>query len=267
MSESQGSSLLSVSVLQEHIGRIEISNPGSRNALSGALLMALDHQLASFAAQRIRVVILGCEPVQGVWSAGHDITEVLAERDPVAHGKPLDRLLRRLRAYPGVVIAKVSGSVWGAAVDLVMSCDLVVADESASFTMTPSNLGVPYTTSGLMRFMHNLPIHVLKEMFFCAQQLDAERAVHFGVINRLTDSRQLNDVTQSMAVQIAAKAPLAVQAVKEQLRILEDLQPMPVEAMERIAELRRQACESSDLREGVEAFLARRTPVFTGCDT
>ncbi|MNP07083.1 Methylmalonyl-CoA decarboxylase [compost metagenome] len=264
MSQNDVSPLLSVSVLQGRIGTIAMSNPGCRNALSCELLTALDQQLVSFAEQRIAVVILGCDPLQGVWSAGHDITEVLAERDPVAHGKPLDRLLRRVRAYPGVVTAKVSGSVWGAAVDLVMSCDLVVADRSASFTMTPSNLGVPYTTSGLLRFMHNLPIHVLKEMFFCASPLDADRALQFGVINRLTSPEQLDDVALAMAVQIAAKAPLAVQAVKEQLRILEDLQPMPVEAMERIAELRRQACESSDLREGVEAFLERRPPVFTG---
>ena len=57
-----------------------------------------------------------------------------------------------------------------------------------------------------------------------------------------------------MARGIASKAPLAIQAVKEQLRILEDLQPMPVQAMEQIAELRRQACESADFSEGLAAF-------------
>ena len=69
-------------------------------------------------------------------------------------------------------------------------------------------------------------------------------------------------MTREVARNIALKAPLAVRAVKEQLHILEDLQPMPVHAMERIAELRRQACESADFTEGLEAFLTRRPAKF-----
>jgi len=158
----------------------------------------------------------------------------------------------------------ISGSGWAGAVDLAMSCDMVVADHSASFAMTPANIGLPYTTSGLLRFFNNLPIHVLKEMFFCAQKLDAERAERFGVINRLVATDALEATALEIARGIAAKAPLAIQAVKEQLRILEDLQPMPVQAMEQIAELRRQACESADFGEGLAAFAERRPPVFEG---
>jgi methylmalonyl-CoA decarboxylase len=163
-----------------------------------------------------------------------------------------------------VVIALVSGSVWGGAVDLVMSCDMVVADRSASFAMTPVNIGLPYTTSGLLRFFNNLPIHVLKEMFFTAQKLDAQRAERFGLVNRLVDSDVLEATALELAHGIASKAPLAVAAVKEQLRILEDLQPMPVQAMEQIAELRRQACESADFGEGLAAFAERRPAMFSG---
>jgi len=158
----------------------------------------------------------------------------------------------------------VSGSVWGGAVDLVMSCDMVVADRSASFAMTPVNIGLPYTTSGLLRFFNNLPIHVLKEMFFTAQKLDAVRAERFGLVNRLVDTDVLEATALELAHGIACKAPLAVAAVKEQLRILEDLQPIPVQAMEQIAELRRQACESADFGEGLAAFAERRPAAFNG---
>ena len=251
-------------IVDERIGQIVFSNPARRHALSTELLHALDDQLIQLAMQRIPVLILGSGVGQEVWSSGHDLSELAEDHDPIAYGKPLERVLRRIRAYPGVVIAMVSGSVWGGAVDLAMSCDLVVADRSARFSMTPANIGLPYTTSGLLRFFNNLPIHVLKEMFFCAQKLDAQRAERFGVINQLVTTETLEATALEMAQGIAAKAPLAIQAVKEQLRILEDLQPMPVQAMEQIAELRRQACESADFGEGLAAFAERRPPAFEG---
>lgn len=258
------SATVTVNIVDERIARVMFSNATHRNALSAQLLASLDESLAALVSRRVPVVILGSEVGQPVWSAGHDIRELQHDRDPIAYGKPLEQVLRRIRAYPGVVIALISGSVWGGAVDLAMSCDLVVADHSASFAMTPANIGLPYTTSGLLRFFNNLPIHVLKEMFFTAQKLDAERAERFGLVNRLVDSDALEATALDMAQGIAAKAPLAIAAVKEQLRILEDLQPMPVQAMEQIAELRRQACESNDFGEGLAAFAERRPAVFSG---
>lgn len=249
---------------EQGIGYIVFSNPARRHALSADLLEALEQRLAELAEQRVPVLLLGSGIGNEVWSAGHDLGELAHDRDPVAYGKPLERVLRAIRAYPGVVIAMVSGSVWGGAVDLAMSCDLVVADRSARFSMTPANIGLPYTTSGLLRFFHNLPIHVLKEMFFCALPLTAERAVQFGVVNRLAESSGLEAEALEMARGIAAKAPLAVRAVKEQLRIMEDMQPLPVQAMEQIAELRRQACASADFSEGLAAFSGRRQPQFRG---
>lgn len=247
-----------------HTGWLTFRDAPRRHALSTALLQQMDAQLLQFATQQVPVVVLGSGIGEKVWSAGHDITELVDEHDPLASGRPLEQVLRRVRHYPGVVIAMVSGSVWGGAVDLVMSCDLVIADHSASFTMTPANIGLPYSTSGLLRFFNNLPIHLLKEMFFCATPLTAEQACQCGVLNRLVTSQMLRTTAQEMAAIIVAKAPLAVQAVKEQLRILEDMHPVPVDAMERIAALRRAACESADMAEGVAAFMARRPPRFLG---
>ena len=254
--------LVTESIVEERIGQLLFANPARRHALSSELLNALSDGMTRFAARGLPVVVLTSGVGQQVWSAGFDISEMAHDRDPLAHGKPLEQFLHHVRSYPGVVIAMVSGSAWGGAVDLVMSCDLVLADRSASFAITPVNIGLPYTTSGLLRFMNNVPIHVLKEMFLCAKPLDAERAAHFGVVNQLVDIGDLEATTHAVARNIATKAPMAIQAIKEQLRILEDFQPMPVHAMERIAELRRRACEGDDFTKGLEAFLSRRQPEF-----
>lgn len=148
---------------------------------------------------------------------------------------------------------------------MVMSCDMVLADRSAQFAITPANLGLAYSTSGLLRFFNNLPIHILKEMFFCARPIDASLAERFGVVNRvLDDPASLLSAAAEIAFAITKKAPLAIRSIKEQLRVLEDMQPIPVDAMERIAELRRVACESDDMKEGIEAFLQRRPAQFRG---
>ena len=254
--------VVKTSIVDERIGRLSFANPSRRHALSTDVLNGLIDGLAGFAVRGLPVVILTSGTGQDVWSAGFDISEMALDRDPLAYGKPLERFLHHVRSYPGVVVAMVSGSAWGGAVDLVMSCDLVIADHTATFAITPVNIGLPYTTSGLLRFFNNLPIHMLKEMFFCAKPLSADRAAHFGVINRLVDTKDLEATTFEVARDISLKAPMAVQAIKEQLRILEDLQPISVAAMERIAESRRKACESEDFKEGVKAFLARRRPEF-----
>ena len=254
--------LVTGSVLPGGIGHVVFANPRRRNALGSALLSAMSKELNAFAEAGLSVVVLTSGIGQAVWSAGFDIGEMASDRDPIASGKPLERLLQQIRSYPGAVIAMVSGSVWGGAVDMVMSCDLVIADRTALFTMTPASIGLPYSMSGLIRFINNVPIHILKEMFLGATPLDAERAERFGVINHLVTSDLLEARTTEVARNIARKAPMAVRAVKEQLRILEDLQPLPVQAMERVAELRRQACEGEDFSEGLAAFLTRRQPVF-----
>jgi methylmalonyl-CoA decarboxylase len=251
-------------IVEGKVGQLVFANPKRRHALSIELLHALTEALGKFAALGLPVVILTSGVGQEVWSAGFDIGEMVHDRDPLAHGKPLEKFLNTVRSYPGVVIAMVSGSVWGGAVDLAMSCDLVMADHSAKFAITPANIGLPYSTSGLLRFMNNVPIHILKEMFFCAKPLDAERAAHFGVINKLVDRASLQAATLEIALDLTRKAPKAVRAVKEQLRILEDLQPISVPAMERIAALRLSACESDDFTEGLDAFLTRRQPEFLG---
>ena len=158
----------------------------------------------------------------------------------------------------------VQGSVWGGAFDLVLSCDLIVADETATFAITPANLGLPYNTAGLLHFLGRLPINLIKEMFFTAAPLDALRARQWLVVNHLVGSADLEEFTFGLAVTMASKSPMAIAVIKEQLRVLTDYQPIAAHVYERVQGLRREAYDSRDYLEGLKAFAEKRKPVWPG---
>ena len=248
-----------------NIGIITLKNPAKRNALSHDMMHALTEAFAHFAEAKIRVVVLRAEPGAKVWSAGHDIGELpLGGMDPLRYADPMEETLRAIRMFPGPVIAMVQGAVWGGAFDLALSCDMVFADETATFAITPVNLGLPYNTTGLLHFMGRLRLNLVKELFFTAAPVKADVALEWGIVNHLVPSSELEAYTMERARQMAEKAPLAMAVIKEQLRVLSDYQPIPAQVFERIQDMRRKVYESADYREGIAAFKEKRQPVFKG---
>ena len=248
-----------------HLGVITLADLRRRNVISARMVNGVVAALRSLQAQEARAVVLRAATGMDVWSAGQAIDELpRGERDPLGYNEPLGQLLRAIRTFPAPVIAMVHGSVWGGAFDLVLSCDLVIADETATFAITAANLGLPYNTAGLLHCLWRLPINLIKEMFFTAAPLDAQRARGWLVVNHLVGSAELEGFTFGLAATMAAKSPIAIAVIKEQLRVLTDYQPVAAHVYERVQGLRREAYESSDYLEGLRAFAEKRPPVFRG---
>ena len=249
--------------LADHIATIGFDHDAKRNALGAGLiaetLAALDH----FRAERARVLVLRSLHNGKVWSAGHDIGELpQAGIDPLPYGDPLEQLLRGVKSFPAPVIAMVHGSVWGGACDLIMACDLVIADESCSFVVTPAKLGVPYNVAGLLNFMSRLPLNVVKEMFFTAEPIAAERAERTGIVNVIVPETDLEARTYAMAATIASRSPASIAASKEAIRVLSEAAAISPSTYEYIHSLRRDVYRGPDYKEGISAFQEKRPAKF-----
>jgi methylmalonyl-CoA decarboxylase len=247
------------------VGIITLADRHKHNAIGAGLATGVIAALKSLRAQQVRAIVIRAAAGMHVWSAGHDIDELPpGGRDPLGYNDPLEGLIRAVRTFPAPVIAMVHGTVWGGAVDLVLSCDLAIADETASFAITPANLGLPYNITGLLHFQGRLPINVIKEMFFTAAPTDARKAKEWLLINHLVPWDRLESFTLELAATMATKSPLAIAVIKEQLRVLSDYQPVAAQVYERVQGLRREAYDSSDYLEGLNAFAEKRQPIFRG---
>lgn len=247
----------------EQIGIIAFDHYEKRNALGADLIDQVLSALGEMKEDGTRVVILRSALSERVWSAGHDVDELpQANIDPLPYSDPLEQLLRGVRDFPAPVIAMVHGSVWGGACDLVMNCDLVIADHSSSFAITPAKLGLPYNASGLASFMSRLPLCIVKEMFFTAEPLSAERAERSGLINLLVSEEELEEKTYAMARTIASRSAASVAVAKASLNALSQAVPLTPRQFEHLQGLRRSVYFGPDYREGIQAFLEKRAPVF-----
>ena len=248
---------------QDGIGTIILNNPERRNCLSEAMLTGIERSVQDLVEQGARAVIIRAPKGSKVWSAGFDIRELPDPGiDPLGYNDDLAVALRAVQMCPVPVVAMIEGSVWGGACDLAVTCDLAIGTPAATFAITPVKLGVPYTTTGLMRFIGVMPMHIAKEMFFTAQPISAERARELGILNHLVPAEDLERFTLDLVARIIENSPLALRVLKEQLRVLGNSFPMSPETQERIQGLRRMVYQSEDYREGKRAFLEKRKPRF-----
>jgi methylmalonyl-CoA decarboxylase len=250
--------------MTETIGTITLNNPAKRNALSHDLVEEVIAALGDFQKRLARVVVIRAGAEAKVWSAGHDVKELPQGEDPLSYSDALERLLRAVSTFPAPVIAMVHGSVWGGATDLVLTCDLVIGDETSTFAITPANLGLAYNTVGLLNFLRRLPLNFVKEMFFTAAPVNAEVASKWGILNHLVPAGGLEQFTYDLAALMSTKAPLVLSSVKEQLCLLARAAPFTPDTFERIQELRQRVYQSADYAEGLRAFHEKRKPHFTG---
>ena len=257
-------SLVTIELI-DAVGTITLNDSRHYNALSAQLVEDIIEGIKQVNRHDTRAIVIRAPRGAKVWSAGHDVNELPTDaQDPLTYNDPLRRVIRYIQKCPRPVIAMIEGSVWGGACELAMSCDILVASEHSTFAITPAKLGVAYNLSGVLNFMKNISLPVMKELLFTAQPIMAQRAREIGMINHAVPTEELEKFTANMVNIIRLNAPLAISAIKEEMRVLSEASPLNPEAFEKIQAGRRTVYSSKDYAEGIKAFLEKRKPVFTG---
>lgn len=249
-----------------HVVTATMAAPERRNVLSVEVMDEIVAALDAAERAAVRAFVIRAEAGAKTWSSGHDIADLpRSEVDPAAYMNPIEAFLARIRSVPFPVIAAVEGGAWGGACDLAFTCDLLVATRSATFAVSPAKLGIPYNRAGVAHFVSALPLNVAREMFFTAEPVSAERLAAVGVVNRLVDDTDgLAVAVQELVDVIAARAPLAIRAIKAEI-VAQTEVPHLDDATTHALEMNRvTAWRSADYQEGLRAFDERRSPDFNG---
>ncbi len=164
------------------------------------------------------------------------------------------------------VIAALNGAAVGGGFELALACDLIVAAEHVTVALPEAKLGILASGGGIVRLARQIPRRVAMEMLLTGRRMAAEEALRWGLFNEVVPKEDLMPRARALAEEIAAAAPLAVEATIEMLRLSEDMSIEDYFAAQRGGELPtyERLLSSEDAQEGPRAFAEKRAPVWKG---
>lgn len=244
---------------------LQLNRPRRKNALDRDLVIRLGSALeAATARPETRVVVL--RGSEGSFCSGADLASMKPEAlSDGTLGERVDEFHHVIRGVVDAtqpVIACIDGPAVGFGADLALACDLRVLSSRAFLQDSFVHIGLMPDGGGTFWFPELVGIGRALEFLLLGTRLDAERCLTLGLANRVVAAERLEDETRALAEQLAASAPLAVASIKRAVRSAgRDLLEA---ALSREKEGQITLLGSDDLREGVEAFFAKRAPRFLG---
>ena len=246
------------------IAIVRLNRPEKFNSLTREMIADLSDLFKQFATQSdLRAVILTGTGARA-FCAGTDISELdgLDEDEALQVSKRGQALCNLIEKCPLPVIAAINGLAVGGGCELALACHIRVAVTAARFSLPETKLGIIPGYGGTQRLSREIGQARALAIMLAGRDLSADEALKIGLINKVTDADSLLAEAESLANDIAKLAPLAIRACLE--AVTRGLELPLEEGLALEARLFASLFETADVREGTNAFLEKRTPVFRG---
>lgn len=248
---------------------VTLNRPEARNSLSCAMLEALQGAFDELSGDgEVAAIVLAAKGP--AFCAGHDLKELTVRRGDADGGRAFynetmqscARVMQSIVACPKPVIAAVHATATAAGCQLVATCDLAVAADTAKFCTPGVNIGL-FCSTPMVALSRNVPRKRAMEMLLLGEMLPADEAAEYGLVNRVVPPEKVIEEALSMARQIAAKSPATV-AVGKAAFYAQIEKPL-AEAYSYAADVMVENMMYRDAEEGIGAFLEKRKPEWKGC--
>jgi crotonobetainyl-CoA hydratase len=252
-------------LLREDVGHVRVltlHRPSSLNALDLSLATALASafRLADDDSDVRAIVLTGSG--SRAFCAGGDIAQMSSGRLSPDDGSA-DLVTAMLRERPATpLIAAVNGVALGGGLELVLTCDLAVAAEHATFAIPEASRGVLASGGGLVRLPHVIGPRRALEMAMTGAPIDAQAALAWGLVNRVVRAEELLEAALDLAQSVVTNAPLSVAASKAMIH--DTARQSEPDAWDASGEHYRHIAHSTDAAEGLRAFVEKRSPRWIG---
>jgi len=245
------------------ITTLTLNRPGSGNSLSHALVDEISATLRQIADDpNARVVVLAASGKH--FCTGHDLKESIATRtgdEKRASNAACNAMMQAIVALPQPVIAKVHGTATASGCELMASCDMAVAAQSARFATPGVNIGFWCYTPQVALSRAVSRKHAL-EMLLTGELYPSDEALRMGLVNRVVPDEELDAAVGALAAKIASKSSAAVSRGKRSFHAQYDLDR--ADAYAYVEGVIPEAFETEDTKEGIAAFLEKRPPQWKG---
>lgn len=247
--------------IESHIGRIELNRPQVLNALNRKMIGEIIDCLMAFdQSEEVKVIVLS--GAGKAFAAGADINE-MADDTPITMEK-INQFedWDKIHLIKKPILSSIQGFALGGGFELVLCSDVVFAAEQTKLGFPEVNLGVMPSAGGTVKLTKAVGNRRALEWLWTGDQMDAELAYQYGLINRILPPELLVEETMKFARILAAKAPLALRLIKDTVHKAQDLSVY--ESMQYERKNFYLLFDSEDQKEGMRAFREKRPPSFIG---